>query len=483
MSIPGQTFRILDPGLGLVPPAPNAPMFLGCCSAGTVNQLYSLSRISDVVEKLGEGPLAEAVAQTLGTPNAGGPVLAMVLAQAIAGAWVASSLTKVGTGAGTVTGGGTPKDAYSVKVTITKSGALGAAEFTYSLDGGLTTSPTLVVPSGGVFNVPTATDQTGITLTFASTFVAGDVYSGSCTAPFYNASGIDDGVNAAIAQGADFAFMVYTGEAATCETPPSSGAAIATKAGSVTDTLFNRYQFVRAIVGAGGGNESEAIAAYASFAHSRVLVTYGQCVLGSKKPFTGWGYPTRSIVDVVAARATAALISTDLGRVASGALPNILSITHDEAITETLDQKRFTTLRTLQGRPGFYITQGRFMSAPGSDYKYWQLGRCMDVACATAAAMQLNILNDDVRTNADGTLDEGDAVRYETPIEEALKVVLIDPNAANGTPGHVSETGYHIDRTNNVQTSDTLKTSVAIRPRGYIKQIVTELGYTLNVGG
>jgi len=77
MAIPGQNFTILDPGLGVTPAAINTPLFVGCCSAGAANTLYTFSRISDVIATLGQGPLAEAVCTYLA--NAGGPVFAIKL--------------------------------------------------------------------------------------------------------------------------------------------------------------------------------------------------------------------------------------------------------------------------------------------------------------------------------------------------------------------------------------------------------------------
>lgn len=473
MSIPGQTFQVNDPGLGAVPEAINAPLFLGVCSAGVVGQLYALSRINDAVSQLGQGPLVESVCTALGTPGGGGPVYCVPLNGSIAG--TAGTMTRTaGSGTGTCTCTGTPYDGYEVQVSITKAGALGAAEFNYSLDDGYTQSDTLVVPTGGTYVIP----STGLTLTFTGTFAVGDRLEADCVAPFYNATDLAAGINAVLASNVEFAYPVLTGEAATT----SAGVALAAALAAHTGTFFNGYRYVRAMIAAGRSVEATAITDYASFASTRVLVTYGRCDVVTRKPIAGWGYPNRSIVDVVAARAAASLISTDLGRVAAGNIDGVLAISHDERLNEILDAKRFTTMCTIQGRNGFFITQGRLFSNPGSDYRYWQHGRCVDVACDTAYKMQLPMLNSSTRTKPDGKIDEGDAGRYEEPVRDALKANLLEPDSAEGTKGHVTSVTYDIDRTNNLRDTDTMMTTVGVMPRGYVKHILTQIGMTANGG-
>src|SRR5205823_4993460 len=84
-------------------------------------------------------------------------------------------ITCVGTGpAGNLTQVSSPLDGYSVIVTITTSGAPGAGIFTYSLDGGNITSAAILIPGGaGIYVIA----NTGVVLTFASTFTAADTYS------------------------------------------------------------------------------------------------------------------------------------------------------------------------------------------------------------------------------------------------------------------------------------------------------------------
>jgi hypothetical protein len=173
-------------------------------------------------------------------------------------------------------------------------------------------------------------------------------------------------------------------------------------------------------------------------------------------------------------------MSTDASRVASGGLQGVTAISHDEYQTETLDVNRITTTRTWPGRAGFYITNPRLKSVAGSDFLYIQHGRVIDAACRRTYLSQQNFIGISVRTNTDGTIDERDAVRLETRVEEALRADLTQPANAEGTPGHVSAVNYSIDRTNNVQTTFTILSEVGVRPLGYVKFITTTVGFDLS---
>lgn len=500
MSIPGQSFNILDPGLGLSPQAIVTPLFLGVSEKGTDNTVYSFTRISDAVATLGQGPLTEAVCTYLAV--AGGPVVVCKLASNVAG--VVDTATLTGTGTGTIGLAGKPFDAYEIEVRITKSATFEKdpttgldtttqktpPEFSYSLDGGYTYSDAYPIPSGGKFLLAgtglgpvTPFPSTGLELTFAGVQIEGDLKKGTTTAPHYNTGSLNAGIDAVIAAAPDFAWMVLTGDPPSAAATAGGGMQMASALHGHAEMFRTRFQFVRGMCAAGRATTASAITEFTSFASTRVLVTYGHAHILSRKPFPGWGVPKRSIVDVVAARAGSSLISTDLGRVASGALNGVLSINHNEAANEVMDQKRFTTLRTLQGYNGFYITNGRLMSPPGSDYRYWQHGRLMDVACDVTYRMQMPMLGDSTRVTSTGAVDPRDAARYQAPVQIALNAILLEPASENGTPGHVTTVVYQIDQTANLLVTETLQTAVSIRPRGYIKHITTQLGFAANVGG
>ena len=477
MPIPNQVFAIQDPGLGLVTLATSVPLVFGHSSTGTVDEIKSFSSINDLVAEYGEGQLVETAAFILQT--AGGPVVTVRSATSVAGA---NSVVTASGGGPTVSLAGTPNDNYVAKITIVLGGALGTATFTYSLDNDKTVSQVLTVPSGGSFVVP----NTAITVTFASgTYVAAETYTWTSTAPMWDASDAD-GILAAIqASTIAFDFMVGAGKHATA----SAAATIFSALDVDLTTLFNEFRFLGVMMDAGNDTATNVLSSFASVSSQRVSAWHDDHNLLTAKSFVGWGQPSMPVLISVAARATGALISTDLGRTAagssnsSGRLPGVQSITHDEEKNELLDSSGIGTLRTIQGLSGVFITRGRIKAASGSDFTDWQLRRIMDAACRVIHRYQSTLLNSGVRTNSDGTIDERDAIRWETGGEAALRAVLTQPGNAEGFAGHVSDLRYTIDRTNNVLATSQVNTEVAIRPLGYARTISTTLGFSTNLGG
>ena len=90
-----------------------------------------------------------------------------------------SAVTQTGGGTGTVTPSGAPAGVYALRVRVSTAGALGAAAVEISLDGGATYRSPVTVPSGGVLAVSETSSSiaTGLTLTFAGTFVLAAVYA------------------------------------------------------------------------------------------------------------------------------------------------------------------------------------------------------------------------------------------------------------------------------------------------------------------
>lgn len=474
---PRQEVFIRDPGLGTTPEAITTPLYMGVSEKGPVEQIQSFTNKADVIDTFGQGPLSEDLCRALDI--AGGPVLGVRIDGSVAG--TAGSVTKTavagGTGTGTVTVAGAPYDAYEVHVKITKTGTLGTAEFQYSLDDDVTDSEVFLVPGSGTFPIP----DTNLTLTFVPGggpvfFEAGDLHEFDCTAPFFSTVDLSDAVTAILADPTEFAFVVLTGDSATAAAAATLFAAVAVHATS----LENQFRYTGWIMD-GGSRENDRAAAitdHAASANSRVCLVYALCQVTSSKPIQGFGTPRRSGVTVVGSRAAASLVSTDLARFASGNLVGVESIQDDEFRSPLLGPQKFTTLRTWQGFPGFYIENANIKSPAGSDFVYWQHRRVMDLACDTTVKAQYPIISKGFRVNDDGTINETDARSAEADVRSALRGNLKDPTNAEGTPGHVSDFGYNIDRKNDVLGTSRVKSKVAIRPLAYAKVLETEIGFS-----
>ena len=157
-NLPGEEIQIVDPGMGSSEPTTMRPLIIGPSSKGPLNALTSWSEPADFVSAYGQGDLAELGAYVL--TNGGGPILALRTEASVAGANTAVAPARAGTSTGTITVAGTANDKYTATVRIRKSGALGAGEFDYTLDG-RTWSSQMTIPAGGTYAIA----NTGLTLT------------------------------------------------------------------------------------------------------------------------------------------------------------------------------------------------------------------------------------------------------------------------------------------------------------------------------
>jgi hypothetical protein len=157
--------------------------------------------------------------------------------------------------------------------------------------------------------------------------------------------------------------------------------------------------------------------------------------------------------------------------VGRGALPGVSSLYRDEFKTQALDEARFCTLRTHIGIQGFYITNGRIMTASGSDFTFIQFRRVMDVACRTTRQALLPYLNASLRVDPiTGKINEKDAQQIEAKVNAALTAVLVATGQASGS-------SIVIDRDANIISTQTLLVTVRVVPLGYAKFINVTIGF------
>lgn len=428
---------------------------------GNINTVLSETNPQQAVSDLGYGPLTEAICHSLNV--AGGQVLAIPLNPSTTG--TNSAVSHSGTGEGTVAVSGTPSDAYSMVIKVIADGVLGVGQFQFSQDGGQTFSATFVIPSGGTFVVP----NTGLTLTFANgggDFDSNDLYTFSSTASAYNVSDVQNAYAALLASGLPFGFVHLVGTATSVANSASMAAALETLNLSAASVNF---VFTHADMECAQDTDANIESAFASTVCSRVMVCAGFETVQSSIP--GSGIITRNIGFSTAAREALVPVQNDLGRIADGPLPGVISILRNEALTPGLDALNFTTARTFQGLKGFYITTGHMLETAGSDFALSQNRRVMDLACTTTYPAVLAFLNDTLRVNATGgTIANSQAAIIENQVNGKLSAALVAPSAA------VNSTVV-VDRSNNVLATKTLNVNVRVTPNGYSKYIAVNIGF------
>lgn len=484
MPIPSVRETVRDGGLGITQLATMLPIVLGVSSAGTTNVLEIYSSVQSLHDGRGEGNAVETAANILAM--GGGPIGFLGLDSTIAG-----TNGSVSGGAGLAISGEANFDAR-IRVEIMLGGALGVAKFRYCLDGYAgdtaserTYSETLTVPGGGTYAFP----GLGITGTFSGTLVLNTVYTADVVAGAANATDLNAGMAVVKATSTDFrSVVVVTGKGNGDATAHALlAAALQTHLAEMQTTGRHR----RGMIATAHGDSAAAVAtAFASTTATRLLLTYGMVRRASTKPLPGFAFPVTNSLDCFAARAAASLAGTDLKRVRSGPLQEVVKTFHDEYGTPSaLNDMKISTLRSWQGKNGTYITEGKLKSPNGSDFELWAHGILMDIACDTAHEAMIDEIGRGVRLQSReingvpfvGTIDDRDAAKIEQSAYSALATQLLNVTDAEGMPGFVTALRFEIDRTTNIAATGVMKYRVGIQPKGYISFIEGELGFVVEI--
>lgn len=457
MSSPDVILEIQDGGTGIIAPsAAGVHVKMGHCTGGTANTLYGFSSKKVLLDTLGGGATVKAAAFAL--DRGATPVYVMPTAASVVG--TVSAVVKTGAGAGVIaTTGTTPNDSYDVKIVVVVGGAVGTATVKISLDGGdnfgpvTATAASMPITGTGIIVVPT------------NTFAAGDFYTFTTTAPSPNSSDLGTAFTALLLDSTTkWSFVHVVGLAAA----PSGQATLATAIGSQMDAAKNANRFVWALVECPDDTDNNIKTAFASFTHERVVVAAGfeelidsTTGLSDKRP-AAWS---------VAPRVATVSLGTDPARFRDGALKGIVKLYRDEFKTPSLDDAKFTTLRTFEGQSGFFINQAKTMAGSTSDFRFLVLRRVMDRACEVTYAALLNYLNESLRVDkVTGFILKADADALDAEVTNILRADLL-------SNGHVSDVRFYVDRADNLISLQELQGEVEVIPLAYARNVRVKIGF------
>jgi hypothetical protein len=467
-------------------PGSTVQVVLGTCSAGTATQIIATQNPNTLTSNLGYGKLPEAAALTC---LAGGTVLAIKCTSNAPGASTAVVSTATGTSIVTVSVG-TAYDDYLVQMTVVTGGTIGTTGIVIklSLDGGKNYGPEISIGTAVTY----AITNTGLTLAFAAgTMVAGDYHRFSTTAPHWNAAGL---------QAALVALTASPYALAGWGSLHVAGAMSASDAASLQTyltTMQTGFLYTRALVDVrdaiipiawGGAGETEAVwlasiaTAFSATDAKRICANAGHYNMPSAFPTSVCGAPRyrRSLAWAIAARAVTIPPQRHAGRVRDGSLSNITVdpitdptdgfVYHDARITSGLQVARFSGARTRVGKQGFYNTNPNLMSATGSVFTILPLGNIMDIACSIIHQVGQDVINSDIRLNANGTIYENEAKAIEIDLLGAINVNMTSNSM-------ISSATVVVNRTTNIAVTSTVVVTVTIVARGYILEETVTVGF------
>ncbi len=479
MVFPAQNITVQDPGIPLAPAIPSIPLMTGIAYGGStlVNTVAQIGSPAQVRALIGYGPLAEDVAEALSV--SGGPINFCIHSSSQSVTLTAAAMTHTGTGVVFATLSGQPNDRYAVLVTIVAGGTRGTATFQFSLDAyNAAYAPftqSNIYPTAATFAIP----NSGLTINFPTgTYVAGDTFA-LATVPQEPGTTDLATVGALLEASPALSFDLW----AVSGSQPSNttGSAFAAALNGYAVALTNTFRFVRALCDVGSDDTAANINTQASaWTAVRVCPSFGYTIRTSALPFEGMTNRKISCSTSMAVRAIASLISTDLSWTGAGPDTSVREIFFDSNYNQQIDADQISTMRTWPGIPGYFICGAKLKCAFGSDFTDLQFGRVMDVACLTTYKAQFPYQSASFRATSTGTIDPRDAASLDQVVQSSLNDNLLAPLNAQGTPGHVSAILYTVSLTQNIVTTGTLVSTVAIAPLGYAKIINTTLSFQLN---
>jgi len=237
-----------------------------------------------------------------------------------------------------------------------------------------------------------------------------------------------------------------------------------------TETKFSPLFVI--LEGYGYAGDPSELADLSEGQNNRVGIFIGDTVIGSQNATMG----------TIAGRIASIPVQRNIGRVKDGAIASITGFIADKAVevadAETLNAKRYITLRTFVGRSGYFFSDDPLATAATDDYSNLSYRRTIDKAYRVAYDTLLPLLLDEVPVNSDGTIQLPYARSWEAAVEDAIVSQMtangeLSADADNGDSGVVCA----IDTTVNLVAGNPFKVLIQVRPFGYARLVDVYLGF------
>jgi hypothetical protein len=197
------------------------------------------------------------------------------------------------------------------------------------------------------------------------------------------------------------------------------------------------------------------VTAINNFSSRRAGAAYGYVEMDTIR-----GREKRHGATVYAARKASVPLHVSAGWVEVGSLPGVHFLYHDESLTPGPDALRFITLRTLNNKRGYFVTNDRLMAPAGSDFTYAENRAVLDEAGRLANGVLANYINAPIYVDAKGLVDEAQAISIQKRVEKAIDAGLV---ANIGGPSISSRT-VTVVRDNNILSTRTLQVLLRVTP-------------------
>jgi hypothetical protein len=480
MGTPNVNITKSDGNTGVVSPSTTGVLaIIAFMTTLPANVATSFTRQADALAAGGIGPGLEYGSYYLA--NGKKPILLINPTCTTAGAYGTIDVTKV-TGTSVVTTTGAPNDEYDVLVKVVAGGTIGVAgiTYTYSFDNGVNTSPVQALGTASTMSlsiiVPAAAGASGVEFALAAgTLIAGDSWRVQTTRPKM--------------QNSD---LVTALEALRTTTIPWDNVLIDTDASSTMVATVD--QWLAGLEGRGvykmawmntrrknmpaPGTESESAfqTSMSTLLNTTSTIRIDVGCDGGDCPSLVTGIlQWRPTSLAIATRANPAAVGIDPAWLQQPAIPGY-KITdavgnpkwHDEEYFPGIDGLRLSTLRSVPGSQGVYITNANILSASGSDYVYDQHARTMNVACSITFQQLTKQLSRGVRKGE----PQANGQVYILDQDASSIEGFVNPQLSNALENQVTDVAMQLSRTDDISSNRgaTINAEVDIESLAYIKQ-------------
>jgi hypothetical protein len=241
----------------------------------------------------------------------------------------------------------------------------------------------------------------------------------------------------------------------------------ATNMGILAASYFNSHKPFRAIV---GGTSYTGVAAdltdmSAGTTNNRTAILVGDTVPGQA-----------ACMGVLLGVITSIPVQRKISRVRSGALSissaytGPISMESDTESPAVIAEKGYITFTTYANTSGYFFSGDPMCTAVTDDYGMLARGRVIDKAHILAYSTFVQVVDDEVPVNTDGTLDAGFCKWLSQQIVNQINNTM----TANK---EISKISCYIDPAQNILSTNQLKVVLSITPVGYATNIVISLGF------
>lgn len=412
-----------------------------------------------MVDKLGLSPLTDAVMDSI---ENGSPKIYAVPVAAAGDGTISEVIKSPTTATGSVTVEGKPNNTFKVIIKMVGKGGLNMAVFRYSLNGGVTWSEDITVPTSGKYSAEAA----GLTFTFETEteFSVGDTFTCITTSPELTNEAVLGAVDKLKDIAAPYEFVHIVGASA-----PELWAAISVK----QKELLTKYRKpIFFVLEAYKKAEDETSLQYVTKLETDrcKVYNYDLQVVASRGYYTGMDNVTRDIscANLICGLYARASVQESIGKTAA------FSISTDkftgmypsnEDDIEALDLAGYLTFRQYDGLSGYYVTNARMMCPEDSDYRYAEDARVKNKIIRLTRQAALKRLQEDVNISK---LDADLAAKAEFITADVAKE-MVDKNEISSLKV-VVPTGQDILKT------ETMEMQIWYVPIGKIREIKINMG-------